>query len=587
MARVASAASRALALGLVVAAALALRLVGLGHELPQRTDEDPLIVTQAENLRRALSGDPAAPGVDPHYPLVLAGTLALWPPPAHDAARERAQPLEYHLERASGGHRRARFLVAVLSTLAVPFTWLLARRFLEAPWALFAAGLVATSLLHLQLSQAARPHGVLASWIALGLWLDLRLLERGRWREHLAAGAAAALALGTLHTGASALLPLGAAQFLALRRDGRSVLPRILTAWALVALAASLAYSWPIRHGATAALSESEGLLNLSGHLFPSSAFDGGGFARMLPLLAATDPVLLALALGGLAIALASWARRRAGPDTAVAILCAWAVPYLLVMGLYGRLPTRFLLPLLPLLALLAAFALQRLAKTLRRRERARAIPALAAALVLAVPTYASLRLAWLRARPDASEEVALWLVEHADRERDLLYLSAWGNLPLFTREESGGELFAATFMPWDNYQSHLPPDLVAEHAWRTRRLIARDPQTGQRRLDRDGLLGVLREPTHEPARKRFAVVAFDDAMGTSDHACEAVLAAGGRALWTVPVLAGDLGAAERGPLRTRPPGTLATLLRTRRLGFSTVVYELPAPASAPSNSGD
>lgn len=55
------------------------------------------------------------------------------------------------------------------------------------------------------------------------------------------------------------------------------------------------------------------------------------------------------------------------------------------------------------------------------------------------------------------------------------------------------------------------------------------------------------------------------------------MLAAGGRALWTAPVLAGELGDPDRGPLLALPRHTLATLLRTTRLGFSTVIYELPA----------
>lgn len=571
--------SRALTvLWIVVAAALALRLVGLGHELPQHPDEDALIVNQAQCLRSAWAGEPPAQALDPHYPLLAASVLALWPPPAPDAARERERPLEYHLERAALGHRRARLLIALISTLAVPFTWLVARRFLDAPWALFSAALVATSLLHLQLSQAARPHGALASWIALGLWLDLRLCERGRWRDHLAAGAATALALGTLHTGASALLPLFAAEVVRLRRDGRAALPRVLTTWALVALAAWVAYPRPELAGVGAPLSAAAGQWNLSGHLFPASVFDGGGFARIVPLLSATDPVLLALALSGLALALASWARGRARPSLATGILCAWGLPYLIVMGLYGRLPSRFLLPLLPVLALLAGFALQRLAARLGRRDGTLlcALPAFAAALSLALPTYASLRLAWLRTEPEAAQEVARWLAAHAERERDLVYLVASGNLPLLLREEGGGALSAARFTHWDNYLSSLSPEFQAAHAWRTRRLIAGG--AGTLRLDEAAVLEVLARAPAEPLRKRFAMLAFAPGNPAPEQAERAVLAAGGRPVFSVEVLAGR-------PLRHAWDAdaglTLATLLHTRRLGAYTVVYELPEPAGA------
>jgi hypothetical protein len=563
-------------LGLIVAAALALRLIGLGHELPQHSDEDPILVGQAETLRSLWAGERPARALEPHYPLLLAGALALWPLPAAGATDEAALTLDEHLARASRGPRRARLLVALLSTLAVPLTYLVARRFVQTRCALFAAALVATSLLHLQLSQAARPHGALASFLALGLWLDLRLFERGGWRAHLAAGAAAALALGTLHTGASALLPLAAAQLVRLRRDGARALPCVLCAWALVALVGWLAYAPPGLSGAGAELSTSQGVVNLSGHVFPDTVFDGGGFARVLPLLAQTDPVLVALALAGLALALAGWSLRAQRPGPAAWLVGAWALPFLLVLGLYGRLPARFLLPLVPVLAVLAALALQRLAA-----RRPGPAPVVLAAALLALPLYAGARLAWLRARPAAAEVTAKWIEANLDPERDLLYLDASACPPIAMREEGGGRLFAASFLPWDAYLDALAPGAIEGSVWRTRRLIARDPRTQRLRQDHEALLGVLGRPAEEPAARRFAVVAFDAHPQGRDRACEAVLAAGGRARLCVPVLAGPLGDPDRGRLRALPRHTLATLLRTTRLGFTTVVYELPLEATA------
>jgi hypothetical protein len=577
-----SARSKALAgLGLVVAAALALRLIGIDHELPQRPDDDSLIVTQAESLRRVLADDPKAPGVEPHYPLVLAGALALWPPPAPDPVRERAAPKEYHLERASVGYRRGRLLVALLSSLAVPLTWLLARRFVDVRWAVFAAALVATSLLHLRLSQSARPHGVLATWILLALWLDLRLLERGRWRDHLLAGGATALALGSLHTGASAFLPLLAAQLACWTRERRRMLPRALAAWALVAAVGWLAYFAPLPHLGDAGLARSAGLVTLSGHEFPLAAFDGGGFARMGPMLLRCDPVLLVMGLAGLVFLAARHAATRTPASLPALVLCSWAVPYVLVLGLYNRLPARFLLPLLPLLALLSVLPLQSLAALCRARAGvlARSTPALLAAALLALPAAAGVRLAWLNARPEAALEVARWLERNADRERDLLYLNASANLPLLLREEGGGALFAAHFSVWDEYQSRLAPGSTDAHAWRTRRLIAGDPaDIASLRQDESALLEILAQPPAQPVRKRFAVVARGRNWAI-DRAEQAVLAAGGKPVWCFEV---DREMLELHPLAADASATLAKVFAARTLGLCTVVYELPEiPADA------
>lgn len=555
-------------LALLVALALALRLIGLGHQLPQHPEEDALIVSQAEHLRSVWAGEPPVRALDPHYPLVLASALALWPPTPHDAERERDDPLAWHLARASEGHRRARALVAWIATLAVPVAWLLARRFVGEAWALFAAAMTAFSLLHLQYSQAARPHGALATWIALGLWLDLRLLERGRWRDHLGAALAAALALGTLHTGASALLPLGAAQAIRLRRDGAAALPRVLASLALVAVLGLLAYGWPF-HTRGSELAQAQGQVLLSGHVIPAASFDGGGFARMLPLLWQTDPLLLLCAALGLASALASWVLGRRRPGGDAWLLASWAVPFLVVLGVYSRLPSRFLLPLVPLLAVLASIGLA------RGRLGPRAAAALACAL-LALPAWAGARLAWLRARPEVAQVVAAWIEANAQRERDLLYVDIVAQPPLFLRNEDGAPHFSARMFVWDRYQAALAPAVLDEHGWRMRRLIARDPVTGNVSMRSDVLQDVLREPPRGPVQRRFAVVAFEASLIGTNQAAEAVLAQGGRVRLAVPAFHGDLGDPQRGPLDVRDRDTLATLLATRRLGWSTVVYELP-----------
>jgi hypothetical protein len=477
--------------------------------------------------------------------------------------------------------------VALLATLAIPLSWLIARRFVGQRWALLTAALVATSLLHLRLSQSARPHAVLASWILLALWLDLRLLERGRWRDHLLAGLGTAMALGCLHTGASALLPLGFAHGVRLRADGWRSLARAAAAWALVGAIGALAYFAPLRAGAQQGLSTSGGNVTLSGHEFPLSVFDGGGFTRMGPLLAQCDPLLLAAGLAGLAVLLVRLLREMARPAPPVLLLCSWALPYALVMGLYGRLPARFLLPLVPMLALSATAAVATLARVRPASVAPRRAAALAVVLLLAVPGYACARLSWLWSQPEAAEVTARWLEHNADRERDLLYLSASANLPLFAREEDGGRLFAAPFSWWDEYQSRLPQELLEPHAWRTRRLLAGDSRDlSTVRQDERAVREVLERSTAEPTRKRLAVVALNPATGAGESAQRALLDAGATEVWRCDVLS---RACVTSGLTLDAGGSLRQLLFMRRLGLATVVYELPpgtTAGSAPLSTG-
>jgi hypothetical protein len=217
----------------------------------------------------------------------------------------------------------------------------------------------------------------------------------------------------------------------------------------------------------------------------------------------------------------------------------------------------------------------------------ARAAPPLVAVLLLALPTAAGARLAWLNARPEAAEEIARWLERNADRERDLLYLSASANLPLLTRQEGGGKLFAANFSVWDEYQSRLAPGSTDALAWRTRRLIAGNPaDIASLRTDLESVLAILAEPPAQPVRKRFAVVARRRNSPASDRTEQAVLAAGGRPVWCFEV---ESGTCDLSPLAADASTTLSRVFASTRLGLTTVVYELPEPepGAAPSSFAD
>jgi len=131
--------------------------VGLDHGLPHRIEPDSEVATQVGYLRGEREGQRIATDLGT-YPLLLAlATSALFDAPPPPGAVEGATQAE-HRALASKDFRDARLTGALLSLLAVPATFLLARRLVAAPWALFAAALVAVSLLGLYFAQQARPH---------------------------------------------------------------------------------------------------------------------------------------------------------------------------------------------------------------------------------------------------------------------------------------------------------------------------------------------------------------------------------------------------------------------------------------------
>lgn len=566
--------------GLVVLTllALGLRTAGLGHQLPHRPDDDSLVLGQAQALR-ALLDDSARPmDVMTHYPLLLAAVLAAAPAAEQGAPASAggspADELPRHLAVAAAPHRRARGIVALWSALAVPLAWLLARRFLGPGWALLAAALLATSLLHASLSQQARPHGPLATCILLALLAAVRLAERGGWGAHALAGATAGLAAACLHLGAFALPALGAAQLVRWRRDRwRAVAPAVL-AWTLVAACVWLGYFAPVPRHDDPGVGLSAGRVSLSGHGFPLDAFDAGGFVRMPALLFASDPVLTLL--GHLGLALAAWelVRRRRRPGSAALVLIAFAVPAAIVLGLYGRLPARFLLPLLPVLAIGAALAVRAL--TARGGP---ALAVLASLAVLALPTWGCAWLARLRSVPDTATLAARWIEQHVDRERDLLLLGPSVSLPLFVRAADGGPLATAAYFYWDAYQEQRLDPATRERAWSVRQLprpFEQRPEATSRALDQTS--EVLLGATRHPRERRLAVVGFAHDARDFDPTPQAVLAAGGRPVAVFPAVrgGGDEPAAGRMRTRTLESADLRSTLASARLGQALVVYELP-----------
>jgi hypothetical protein len=455
--------AHALPLAALFAAALALRLWGIGFGLPQRAEDDCMIPYQVEALYDEGAADRASEREYNWYPLLLARLAALWPEP--DLARPGAALAE-HLSAAARLHVRTRATLCAIACLAVPLTWLLARLFLTAGWSYFASALVATSLLHLSFSQQARPHAPSAA-LFLAAVLAAVWVRRGTgWLPHAAAALFACAAVGSLQSGVLCLPALVLGYALrpgGMRRlmDGRVLCP---LAGAGAALALFYPFLWRGDFGRRADQTQ---VFDLAGHMIFLDQFNGRGLAVVARVLWSYEPALLVLCALAAVLAVVRRGRRAGAPHARGEARDAWialsfALPYLLVCGLYERTYERFLIALVPYAAVAAAFGARGLAGL---GGLGRSVPAPAVAcLALALPALASLRLAAARAAPDTLAEAARWVAANVAPAETVL-LTSKVDLPLGHSAEGlhypgWSEPLSSrrytTFLPWSHYLGRL-----------------------------------------------------------------------------------------------------------------------------------
>jgi hypothetical protein len=451
------------ALGLVV------RLRGIGYLLPVMPLSDGIHIIRQVDVLHGKSD--LASKEKFFYPQLLPRTTALFP----DAGRtgpSPATPLESHLDMASEPWRQVRIVSALLSILIVPGTWLLARRFLSGAWPLLAAALVATSLLHVVFSTQEKPHGMLAAFLVLSTVAAMRVRERGDVASYLCFGAAAGLAVGSIHSGATVLSLFPAVFLLRDKRPGRASAWWILASLALVAVAAWLCYPGlfsgesapppPPNPGAPG-----KSILDVSGHLVSLDRFRGGGFRVMFETLWSYDPVIFFTSLLGLAVALVALARRgvalEIGRRKDLAIALSFALPYFVVVGMYDLSLERFTMPLLPYFACLATFGVATLLGALARKigevSAAKKIVSATAAILPAVALVPDWHLGTVREAPDTFARAAACLEKSARPREDRIVIVPSLDLPLLHGEASLRENAKHPMRSnWVRYQMQLGP---------------------------------------------------------------------------------------------------------------------------------
>lgn len=442
--------------------ALALRLAALDRLLPVHPEPDASLVW----VLRAMAGQ-TVENLALHediYPKFVAqlASLSLWWSPLAPAAPDA--PLVEHLAAASAPYLKLRAVAAALGVLAVPLTYLLARSWLSKRGALFAATLLATSLLHVTQSTVSKPHVPAATFIALSLICVLRQTLTPSLFWTLCSTLAALLATSTLQSGLFVLGPLVISAWL-LRRA--PLAPR-LAAWVAPLVVALV--------GPGALLSklslDPSGVTMGSGHVIEYGALNGGGLRAWTRQFFECDPGLALLCAAGLLVGLAALpaALRTPARRASLLLVLAFAAPYAALISLDSRVNERYLLPLYPLAAVLAAGSLAALSERPNAARVWRAAPI----ALLALASAAALRFAWIATRPDTFEQLSAWLEQQPQEvERRLNMTPSIAPRLAPTAESVQRQLTTphGSSQPWFVYLGQLSEPPTGAPAWEMRAL--------------------------------------------------------------------------------------------------------------------
>jgi hypothetical protein len=393
-----------LALSGVLAAALGLRVWGIGHGLPYayNADENAHFVPGAIGL--------FGHGLNPHYfvnppayTYLLHVVFQVWFGGRAGVSNAFAtHPTEVFIV--------ARVTAAVVGTVAVWLVYLAGARFADRRVGLLAAALMAVAFLPVFYSHLALNDVPTLAPIALSLVGTAGVLRRGRLLDYALAGVGLGLACATKYTGGIVLLPLLAAAAVQLVGGGpgrRGVaLSGVLLAGVL-SLGAFLvanpfavldlaAFRDGLNHQASAAEDElgKLGLTQTSGQLYYVWTFTWG--LGWVPFVAA--------GLGALGMLVRD--RRLA------LVLVPAPILYVLFMGTQERYFGRWLLPVFPLVCIAAAWAIVRAAESAGRRAPGLrpALYALGAVALLGQGIVYAIHDGLVLSRPDTRNLARDWL---------------------------------------------------------------------------------------------------------------------------------------------------------------------------------
>jgi hypothetical protein len=394
------------ALGLVLAVALGLRLWGIRQGLPYayNSDEDAHFVPRAVGML-TLGWNPHYFANPPAYTDLLRLVFSVW-------FGGRTGVDHTFATNPAAVFTLARVCAALLGTLAVWLLYLAGARLFDRGVALLAAALEAVAFLPVFYAHLALNDVPTLAPLTLSLLGTAGVLRKGRERDYLLAGVGLGLGCATKYTAGVMLLPLlaaAAAQYLETPSAGRRVVAGLVLAGAaaLVSFLVADPYSVLDFHAFEQGLAHQSSLSGeAQGKL--GAPRESGYVYYLWSLTWGLGWVPAVAALGG---AVTVWRREpRLGW-----VLVPAPLLYLVFMGAEGRYFGRWLLPIFPIVCLLAAFSALQLVKALTQRVP-RLRTALTALVVLALCAQGvlySVHSGLVLSRADTRALTRAWMVAH------------------------------------------------------------------------------------------------------------------------------------------------------------------------------
>lgn len=440
-------------LGVVVAAALAVRLAGITSGLPfaYNSDEELHFVPQAA---AAADGD-----LDPGYyqnPSGLTYLLAVVFRVVF-VGRDVTELLEEH---PGAVFLTGRLVVAALGVLLVVLAHWAGTRFFGRVAGLGAAAFLAVGFLPVHYSRQALNDVPTAVAVTVVLGATVALYERGAWRDGLLAGAAVGVAAGTKYTAAPVALAVAVAvlaRVLERREERLRALALVVASGAVcVAVFAGLNPFVLLRPGTAGGQLAGQSDLAATGKLGQS-----GDALTFYPdsLLWGLGAVPVVLAVLGLVLALRDG---RAGRVRAL-LLVVFPVVLYAYLARPDRFFARWVLPAYPAIAILAGYGLARTAHWARERTPRLPrwlAPGAVVALALAQPLAGTLHNVTVVTRTDTRTQALAWIEDHLGPGDRMLVEPS---LPVGYLAGTGIETYPLE-SPFERYEADLRPGLVDDY---------------------------------------------------------------------------------------------------------------------------
>jgi hypothetical protein len=294
----------------------------------------------------------------------------------------------------------------------------------------------------------------------------------------------------------------------------------------------------------------------------------------MLPAIASVDPVLTVLVAAGAVVLVHAVASRRIRTmktlRPATLVMGLHVVITVGLFGLHDPFYQRFFAPLVPFFCIVSADVVRALCSAVPGLRASSARTAYAALIVLAIPTWISVRHVVLRLRPDTEQLAARWIEDHVPPDSGVIAVDPAVTLPIAQSRASILEAPTWSWKPWQRYQAEvMSPDAHVQR-WNLRTLL--EP-------------GMMRDGRIDRAEARARIAALHPqwivvAVPAPFDAPRNATRVAARAVLSTPVATfsadGPSGSLESDPTMDIDPEHIPRLLRHERQGQTIEIYRVP-----------